>query len=812
MAGIVALIKRFMKLFNKDYFARTRYSKYFEKLPLDEHAILLEAQQGRELDGNIFYILKELHENPEYRDYKLFVVTEKARIEEIRSFLERHNLSRVTLLGISTKPYYKAMASAKYLVNDTSFLPFFIKKEGQVYLNVWHGTPLKTMGRRITKDLYSLGNVQKNFLVADYLLYQNSFARDHMVEDYMLSNIGRATTLLGGYPRNAAFFHDEEKTRIREEQKLQGKQIIAFMPTWRGSQSGPQDNTQGKYLSRILPKIDEELNDDQVLFVKLHPLAGKGLRFDGFDKIRPFPAEYETYEFLSAADCLITDYSSVIFDFAVTGKKIILFVPDKDQYAADRGLYLDLEELPFPKTADICQLLSEINMGKGYHDDRFLRTFCPFDGPDASALLCERVFLGRTNVLKTGRIEKNNKDNVLIYVGRLGNNGITASIKNLLKNIDTHKRNYFLTFYSREVEPMRKDAILSFPATVSYLPTTGSMDLSLCETFLYLWHAAGCLSTKRYIKWMGKAYQLDIQRRYAAVPYSTVIQFTGYGRNPILLLSQFQSDKIIYVHNDMVEEIKTRGNQRKDILRYAYSQYDKIALVSGDMAKSVVSFSGHNDHYYTVHNVIDYKTIQKKAKEPVRFDVDTVSTVSLASLERTLDDPELKKFITIGRFSPEKGHMRLLDSFNRIWLDRQDTRLIIIGGASFKDHYRKTVEYAQNLACARSVIIIQALSNPYSVLRKSDGFILPSFYEGFGIVLAEADVLGKPVVCVDIPGSRSFVEENGGTVVENSEEGIYQGLQLLYQGKIPVMGVDYEAYNQNAIAQFETLLLPEAAR
>ena len=106
----------------------------------------------------------------------------------------------------NTKHYYRLMASAKYLMSDNTFLPYFIKKEGQIYLNTWHGTPLKSLGKSIMNDMHNIGNTQKNFVCSDYLLYPNEYTRDHMVEDYMLENLCQNTYLLDGYPRNTAFF------------------------------------------------------------------------------------------------------------------------------------------------------------------------------------------------------------------------------------------------------------------------------------------------------------------------------------------------------------------------------------------------------------------------------------------------------------------------------------------------------------------------------------------------------------------------------------------------------------------------------
>ena len=100
------------------------------------------------------------------------------------------------------------------------------------------------------------------------------------------------------------------------------------MPTYRDNKK-PKEEIE--FISDMLSKIDEKLNDNQVLYVNLHPFIGDKIEYN-FKHIEKFPNQYETYEFLNATDCLITDYSSVFFDYANTKNKIILFTYDLLEY------------------------------------------------------------------------------------------------------------------------------------------------------------------------------------------------------------------------------------------------------------------------------------------------------------------------------------------------------------------------------------------------------------------------------------------------------------------------------------------------
>lgn len=95
----------------------------------------------------------------------------------------------------------------------------------------------------------------------------------------------------------------------------------------------------GSELNRILDEMDDLLNigtTDEIMFAKIHPLAADDVDFSRFKNIRSFPLEYETYEFLNVADCLITDYSSVFYDYAITGRNIVLYTYDEEEYLSTR--------------------------------------------------------------------------------------------------------------------------------------------------------------------------------------------------------------------------------------------------------------------------------------------------------------------------------------------------------------------------------------------------------------------------------------------------------------------------------------------
>ena len=803
-------IKRILKIiknvFSKDssYFNNLYYLKVLKKDNLNSKNIFIESQQGRTINGNMFYILKELSENKIYNGYNIYVAIKPKAIKTANKILEKNNIFNVKIVEYLSKEYYKLLAISKYLITDTSFLPFFIKKDGQVILNTWHGTPLKCLGRSNKTDYYNIGNVQKNFLISDYLLYPNEYTRNHMIEDYMLENICDAKIILGGYPRNTIFLNKEANSLVREELNLKDKEVFVYMPTWREGKTPEEIEKNKERLNNNLIQIDKSLKENQILYVNLHPLDKESVDFKVFNKIKQFPKEYETYQFLNIADCLITDYSSVFFDFAITKRKIVLFCYDEDEYLKSRGLYFDFDKLPFTKINNVKDLIKTINTPKQYSEDSFIQEYCKYDSLDITKKICEKVILNKENDLIVQDIRKNDKENVLIYVGNLAKNGITSSIRNLLYSIDTSDKNYYLTFSSNGVET-NKEQLLHFPENVKYIATTGRTNMTIVQKIKFILYKHNLISLKKFEKTIKEVYRYEIQRLYGKVNFDTVIQFSGYDYKKILLYSVFDCNTAIYVHSDMEQEIKTRQIQHRRTLKYAYNNYNKVVVVNKDLITATANISGREDNIYVANNLINYKEVIEKSKAlSVEFDEETESNKTLEELNDILENKDISKIITIGRFSPEKGHIRLIKAFNKLYKENPNINLIIIGGRG--KEYENTLKFIQKQPAKNNIIVIKNISNPYVILKKCDYFVLSSFYEGFGLVIAEADILNKPVISTNVVGPRGFLEQNKGTLVDNNEDGLYEGLKRLVNNEIPTMNVNYEQYNSNAIKEFYKIL------
>ncbi len=795
----------FLKLKSRYFRARCHYIQFYECFPIQEKCILLESDHGKKINGNIFYILQYLCENEKFRDWEIFVSSTAKSRKSIRALLDSYGFNQVQLITHGLRMYFKLLARAKYLINDNTFHPAFIKKEGQIYFNTWHGTPLKSLGRGMLSDRHLIGNQQKNFIDSDFILFPNAHTRDVLIQDFMLENLSKAVEVYGGYPRNTVFFDKERQIKLKEEYNPEGKRLYTYMPTYRGNWVKGGTDKNEVYLKYFLFELDKHLTDDEILYLNLHPTALKKVDFKNYKHIKNFPTNLETYDFLNIVDCLITDYSSVFFDFVNTGKKIVLFPYDEEEYWAERGMYLNLNELPFPKVYDLHSLLLELRKEKNYDDSEFIKTFCPYENKDATRKLCDFIFNNRRDELFFKENKSNGKENVLIYVGNLAQNGITSSIRNLLNRLDLEKRNYFLSFIAGKVGN-NQSTLATFPKGVNYVSIMGEMNLTMLERIVrYAWNKK-LIPTFCYMKWVKKRIQEEWLRCFGNIRFDSVIQFSGYESEVILMYSQFQGKKAIFVHNNMVQEIKVKGNQRRDVLQYVYPLFDKVALITQDLRVPTKEIAGSDHNFVVSKNVIDDKSIREKALLPIELNPQ-ITTVypSEARLYEILASKN-KKFINIGRFSPEKGQLRLLEAFASVLKEYPDIYLVVIGGNSFREDYEKVKQHIAKLNLEESVLLIKNIPNPFPVLAQCDYLVLSSFHEGLPVVFAEADILGKPCVSTHIPGPASFMQQYNGMLVENSVQGIVQGMVDLLNAKGRLLTIDYNAYNQEAVEAFENVL------
>ena len=777
------------------------YNTFYEKTSVDPGEILLVSRSGLALESNILAILQELS-LPEYKGFRIVLAVHKNHRDAILRKLNHYHLKPDSIVQTGTLPYYYHLSKAGYLITDTTFPGRYIKKEGQVILNVWHGTPLKKMGQDNPAERYDTGNVMRNLLMADYLVFPNVFMEEKMSDAYNLRELFQGTVLREGYPRNTVFFDGDRGLKMKENLGFEGCQLSLYMPTFRGRSDSVKEE---EYISQVrdhLSRLDHLLEDNQILLVKLHPFVQNLLPVDNYKHIRSFPSEYDTYEVLNACDVLITDYSSVMYDYANTGRKIILFAYDREEYLSERGMYEDIIGYPFPVVSSPEEIAAELQEHSGCPDRAFLEKYCTYERAEATSCICRHILL-HENACNEYKMPGTKKKKVLLYAGSLKPNGITTAYFSLLRNLDRSKCEYYVSFRSPSIkeDPERLNGI---PEGYHYYPLATEMNLDILTGIAQLCYLKWGITSFGIRNRLQKAYKREWKKHFGFAAFDHVVHFDGYENYMLALFEQAPCIRTVWVHNDMEKEIASKHNPSRPLLAHAYRTYDHVVPVGEDIRPAVERIGGYPDDIQVIANYMDVDNIRQRASMPVDFDPETQSTVSLETLRNVLSGSE-RKFINIGRYSPEKGHKRLLKAFDRFWKNHQDTWLIIIGGMGTL--YESTCELARTLSCSDHVILLKSMSNPMPVLASCDFFILSSFYEGQVLVVPEADVLGIPAAACDVNSACSFLKQYGGTLLPDSEDGIVQGMEMFAAGKIRPMNVDYDSRNKDILDKCEKLFL-----
>ncbi|MET3206561.1 UNVERIFIED_ORG: CDP-glycerol glycerophosphotransferase [Arthrobacter sp. UYEF13] len=299
---------------------------------------------------------------------------------------------------IGSRLWYELLTGARILINNNNFPFYFRKREGQLYFQTWHGTPLKRLGNDVARTNFSLSYWNLMWREAEYwdaLLAQNDYAAGVLAKCFGFE--GRVVA--EGYPRNDSLTPErieEDRPAIRQRLGIpEGKTAILYAPTWRDdAKNASRQYEMVTYLD--FEMTQQQLGDDYVLLLRgHHNIAGQ--RQTAANQFVIDVTEYpEVNDLYTAADILVNDYSSVMFDFCVTGKPIIFLTPDIAQYRDEtRGFYFDLEEkAPGPlhnTTEEVVRSIKNITSvsrryAAKYAD--FVETFAP----NCDGAATERVF------------------------------------------------------------------------------------------------------------------------------------------------------------------------------------------------------------------------------------------------------------------------------------------------------------------------------------------------------------------------------------------------------------------------------------
>lgn len=294
-----------------------------------------------------------------------------------------------------TRAYSRVLARGKYFFLDTNLPGWWKKRSGQVFTQLHHGTPLKFMGiEERGQDSRWMDLLLRRSQNWDFSVAANAYSSEVWQHSYPV----RCETLEYGYPRNDVLVNADERSFNEARTRLgipSNARVILYMPTFR---ERDQDSVSVSDLNLIAAALDP----DDVLLVRGHYLAGNSARTELHPAIRDVTEYLVVEDLYLAADVLVTDYSSAMFDYSNLGRPIVIFAYDWEEYQVQRGTYFDITVDAPGEVVDNAPALAEVLATRKYENsanaarlERFAQIFCLFETGHAAADVVSRVINGK---------------------------------------------------------------------------------------------------------------------------------------------------------------------------------------------------------------------------------------------------------------------------------------------------------------------------------------------------------------------------------------------------------------------------------
>lgn len=363
---------------------------------IDDKLIIFASFSGTAYSDNPRYLFEYLRDNDDFTDYRF-----------VWAFRRKKVVQGAEVVKFNSLTYYYLLSKAKYWVFNAKMAPYYQKKEEQVYLQTWHGTPLKRLGHDLLdngKTYYRSQLSYKQMLKGydedscqwDYLISPNSFSSRAFASAF---KINQEKMLEVGYPR-VDFLVNADSNKCMELKRRYGlpldKKVVLYAPTWRDDSFGIRGYRFE--LAVDFYKWKNQLGDDTVILFKPHYLISN---------VYQIPNDLSNFVYLMAAsadindayllsDVLITDYSSVFFDYANLNRPIYFYMYDFEQYEQElRGFYLKVpDDLPNDVIRTEKELLRRLKEGVFDYERlrAFNQVFNSWNDGNVSSKIAKRIF------------------------------------------------------------------------------------------------------------------------------------------------------------------------------------------------------------------------------------------------------------------------------------------------------------------------------------------------------------------------------------------------------------------------------------
>ena len=375
---------------------KTKYLYYYYFYKMDDKTILFESFYGNNYSCSPKAIYEYMLTDERFKDFT-FVWAFKNPSKY--SFNER-----TILVKSNSRKYYKYLSKSKYWIVNLLINNGVKKKKNQIYVQCWHGTPLKKLRYDIEKDniLNTISEVRKrNDLDAikfDYFISPSRFCTEKFTSAFNLKKLNKENIFIEkGYPRNDYLFNYKKNDikKIKKELNIPlNKKVILYAPTFRDNQINEKGYTYK--VSINFENLKKEISDEYIILFRAHYFVANQFDFKKYEGFVYNVSEYEDInELYIISDILITDYSSVFFDFANLKRPILFYMYDLYEYKNNlRDFYIDLKELPGPIIETEKKLIKEIKNINKYKTkyEKFNQKYNYLDDGNSSKRVVEEIF------------------------------------------------------------------------------------------------------------------------------------------------------------------------------------------------------------------------------------------------------------------------------------------------------------------------------------------------------------------------------------------------------------------------------------
>lgn len=739
-------LKKYLK--NTETRRRSLFGEFHESIPLKPKHVFLESNHGSSLGCHPLALFRQMILDERFLGFTyVWAHRPDAKIPE-----EVAVRQDVILVSMHSDLYLKYLASCKYLVNNVSFAPYFVRRSDQIYLNTWHGTPLKTLGRSMRQGLLEYENLARNFVQATHVASPNELTDWALFEDHRIARYATAARRITGSPRLDRLINDGARLRerIRTVLGVEDKDsFILYAPTWRGGVDEQRFDTA---------KLIDDLSamaavPGTKVFFRAHRLTERLISRYHLP-VDVVPGEIDTNDLLAAVDVLVTDYSSIGFDFLPTGRPVVYYIPDAEEYAEGRGLYLHPDRFP----GKVCTTRNELvealtnrsDLGSASSDT--LALYASKEDGHASARTIDFM-------LEPIGLPHNTKP-LLVFHASLIPNGIASALLALLSALNPEQVDIVLVVEGHVMrrEEGRQTILARLP---SYVDLAFRID-NITATPEEQWainrdSSHDVRASGEVLKLQRRAWKRESKRILGSAVPDAVIEFDGYATLWADLTANMGSKEtrhFIWQHNQLVDEWRTKYPELAGLFA-RYDNFDAIVPVSDSLAAEnrdqLIRAGFHTKTpYVAVPNVLDVDKIMEYADEKLDLD-----------LAEWMDEDAIN-VVAIGRLSPEKNLVELVEAWPELMLEHPKAKLLVIGSGLLEADLKALVE---ELEIERSVFFAGQRTNPYPALKRADLFVLPSVHEGQPVVILEAMTLGVPVAAAFTPGTAELLEMGYGALV-----------------------------------------------